>query len=79
MSDIDKYLVTLHCRPEDGCTAGPTVEKGECIVNYTIYAPNKEKAVTDAFAAHMNHCDDPCGNCEISAEAQVACDNVFDS
>jgi len=78
MSEIDKYLVTLHCRPEDGCTAGPSLDKGECVVNYTIYANSKEEAVKSGFTAHMSHCDDPCGNCEIAAEAHIVCDNVFD-
>jgi hypothetical protein len=78
VSDFEKYRITLRCRPEEGTPLLPTSEDGSCVCLYTVYAANREDAVENAFAAHAEHCVQPCGKCEITAEAELVCDNVVD-
>jgi len=78
MSTIEKYRVALRCRPEEGSDYEPPSGDGVCAVLYSVYAANREEALEHAFAAHVHHCDKPCGNCEVTAEAEMDRDNVLD-
>jgi hypothetical protein len=78
MSTVEKYRVALRCRPEEGSTFEPPSGDGVCTVLYSVYAANREEALEHAFAAHVHHCDKPCGNCEVTAEAEMDRDNVLD-
>jgi hypothetical protein len=76
MSTMDKYIVTLKCRPAEGSTFEPPSGDGACVVNYPVFATSRKEALEHAFAAHVNHCDNPCGNCDISAEVEISSEDL---
>lgn len=74
---LDKYRVTMRCRPDDPGD-GPAAETGVCVRLYSIYAEDHKTAIQKAFEVHAQHCDQPCGNCEVTTEAELDSDDVID-
>lgn len=76
-TSLEKYRVTLRCRPDDPGN-GPAAEDGMCVRLYSIFAEDKHSALEKAFTIHAQNCDQACGNCEITTEAELDDDDVVE-